>query len=112
MSLPAEVSWGPGERRHAEHGEDVPRAVAGGRAQDAGLGSRQVYNLNIGRSNVRLESVKKVSWIDFKAPMTSLHLGGPPDTSHLYRPAVALVTASRVSSVGEEEAATATPASG
>ena len=44
--------------------------------------------------------------------MTSLYLGGPPDTSHLYRPAVALVTASRVSSVGEEEAATATPASG
>ena len=83
MSVPAEVSWGPGERGHAEHGEDVPRAVAGGRAQDAGLGRRQVYDLNIGRSNVRLESVKKVSWIDFKDPMTSLHLGGPPDTSHL-----------------------------
>ena len=58
MSLPAEAGWRPGERRHAEHGEDVPRAVAGGRAQDAGLSSRQVYDLNIGRSNVRLESVK------------------------------------------------------
>ena len=58
MSLPAEAGWGPGERRHTEHGEDVPRAVAGGRAQDAGLSSRQVYDLNIGRSNVRLESVK------------------------------------------------------
>ena len=37
QTLPAESDGRPGERRHAEHGEGVPRAVAGGRAQDAGV---------------------------------------------------------------------------